>query len=268
MRVTVCQLDNDPAVLETDWAALAGHVRRAASDLVVLPEMPFYGWLAAAQPLDEADRAARWGQAIAAHDAWLPRLAELSAPIVIGTRPALVEGRPVNEGFVWTAHREMPTGVMQAGHEKVYLPQEPGYWEESWYERGEGGFEALEVSLPDDALTVGFAICSELWFFGAARAYMEQGAEMIVTPRCTGLPSVEKWLNGGIAAAVVAGAYALSSNRAGMQEGMVFGGQGWIIDPDGEVIATTSTDQPFVTAEIDLGRARVAKSTYPRYIKS
>ena len=64
------------------------------------------------------------------------------------------------------------------------------------------------------------------------------------------------------------GAFCLSSNLSDpLGVGADCGGVGWIIDPDGEVIATTSVEEPFVTADIDLGIARHSKSTYPRYVR-
>lgn len=45
-----------------------------------------------------------------------------------------------------------------------------------------------------------------------------------------------------------------------------FGGRGWIINPDGKVLATTDEKSSFVTIEIDLKEAETAKTEYPRYI--
>ncbi len=46
MRVTVCQLGDDPPSLAADWARLRSHVEAQKSDLVLLPEMPFSTWFA------------------------------------------------------------------------------------------------------------------------------------------------------------------------------------------------------------------------------
>ena len=46
MLVTVCQLSNEPEQLEEDWQQLTAHVRDKKSQLVLLPEMPFYPWMA------------------------------------------------------------------------------------------------------------------------------------------------------------------------------------------------------------------------------
>jgi len=69
---------------------------------------------------------------------------------------------------------------------------------------------------------------------------------------------------GGRAAAVVSGAYSLSSNRA--SETQDYGGRGWVVSPEGEVLASTSPTEPFATVDIDLALAEQAKYTYPRYV--
>jgi N-carbamoylputrescine amidase len=44
------------------------------------------------------------------------------------------------------------------------------------------------------------------------------------------------------------------------------GGMGWIISPDGQILATTSCDAPFATIDIDLGASTAARASYPRYV--
>ena len=100
-----------------------------------------------------------------------------------------------------------------------------------------------------------------------ARAYGREGTHVIVTPRATERLTADKWLAGARATAVVSGAYSISSNRTSDNNSRVeFGGQGWIIGPDGEVLALTSDEQPFITLEIDIEKAEQAKSRYPRYV--
>jgi N-carbamoylputrescine amidase len=73
---------------------------------------------------------------------------------------------------------------------------------------------------------------------------------------------------GGQAAAVVSGAFCLSSNLAGKTpQGGDYAGVGWIIEPgEGKVLGLTSEAQPFLTLDIDLAEADRAKATYPRYV--
>jgi N-carbamoylputrescine amidase len=65
-------------------------------------------------------------------------------------------------------------------------------------------------------------------------------------------------------AAIVSGSFVLSSNRRGGD--VCFGGCGLVISPDGDVIARTSENEPFVTVEIDISESIKAKKTYPRYL--
>jgi N-carbamoylputrescine amidase len=254
LKVTVCEFQNDLAGIAQDWEGLAAHVKTESSDVVLLPEMPFFTWFAQKKTFNQAE----WQEAVNAHDAWQKRLAELAPAIVLGSRPVNDSANRFNEGFVWE-----PASAYQAAHRKYYLPDEEDYWEASWYQRGDGNFTPIDKGV----LRIGFLICTELWFFEQARRYGKAGVNLIVTPRATGRSTVEKWLVGGRAAAVVSGAFALSSNRAGLgNQSQEFGGQGWVIGPDGEVLGLTSRRQPFITVEIDLSEAEQAKRTYPRYV--
>ncbi len=254
MRVTVCQLRDDEHLIADEWDALVEHTRAVESDLVVLPEMPFHPWLFTERRADPD----RWAEAAGAHDYWMRRLGETSAMVVLGARPILAEERRLNEAFVWsleTGHR--------AAHYKRYLPNEDGFWEASWYEPGDGRFDAKRTS----GITVGFLLCTELWYPEHAREYGRAGADLIAVPRATDAANRSKWVAGGRTAAVVAGSFCASSNRGGTSGGMDWAGTGWVIDPDGEVLALTSNDDPFVTVEIDLDVALRAKKTYPRYVR-
>ena len=46
MKITVCELPNDPPDFSDAWNRLVDHVLEKRSELVLLPEMPFYRWLA------------------------------------------------------------------------------------------------------------------------------------------------------------------------------------------------------------------------------
>ena len=254
MKLTVCQLGNTPEDLERDWAALCGHVKEHGSDLVLLPEMIFAPWLAASDNPD----AQTWNDAEAAHEKWMKRLGELGAPCVAGTRPATRDGKRVNEAYILT-----PGNEVRGVHQKYYLPDEDGFWEATWYERGDGDFSTVRC---EDAIA-GFLICTEMWFFHRAREYGKQGAHLILAPRATPVSSVDKWLAGGRAAAVVSGAYCVSSNRAGTAGDVRLGGRGWIADPEGNLLGTTSEKNPFFTADADLDFAELSKTTYPRYVE-
>lgn len=252
MRVTVVQMSD--AIPEAEWEALAAHCAENQSEFVMLGEMPFSPWLAATDEVDEA----AWKEAVATHEAWIVRLGELGDAAVAGSRPQLHEGVPYNEGFLWSPG----TGYVPT-HIKYYLPDEPGFWEATWYRRSPTkSFKAMTFG----SAGTGFMICTDMWFTEHARAYGREGVDLLLVPRATEGSTVSKWLAGGRAAAVVSGAFCLSSNRHGLSRGVLFGGTGWIIDPNGNVLTSTSDIEPFVTLDIDLAEAAAAKRSYPRYV--
>jgi N-carbamoylputrescine amidase len=242
-------------IFKEEWQKLVSHVKTEGSDLVLLPEMPFYPWVAQTNQFD----ADVWQASIEQHDRWISRLIELTPAIVMSSRPIINEGKRLNEAFIWDE-----VEGYKAVHHKFYLPDEEGWWEASWYERGEKDFTMIQSR----RARIGFLICTELWFNLHAREYAKQGIDLLVCPRATDITSVDKWIAGGRVAAVVSGAYCLSSNfsyRDG--DGFKWGGNGWIIEPEGgTVLGTTSSEQPFLTLDIDLKVAEAAKHTYPRYV--
>ena len=255
IKATVCELRNQPGYFEQDWQALVAHVTTAGSDLVILPEMIFSPWAAWT---DEVD-ASVWQAGVEAHDQWLLRLEELQPAIVISARPVIDGGKRYNEGYIW----ESQTGY-QAVHRKYYLPDEPGFYEASWYDRGDADFKAVEIN----GIKIGFQLCSELWFGEHARGYAKQGIHILACPRATPQVSIHKWIAGGQVAAITSGAFCLSSNHAGTAgQGPQFAGTGWITEAEGgKIMGLTSRDEPFLSMEIDLSVAENAKRTYPRYI--
>ena len=255
LKVTVCQLNDDPNIFIQDWEKLVTHVKAETSQFVLLPEMPFHAWFAGTRSFD----ANVWQDAVQAHDMWQKRLSELAPAMVFCTRPVNHEGQRMNEGFFWT-----PEQGYNAFHHKYYLPEEEDFWEASWYQRGEGEFVPAEIN----GVSVGFSICTELWFLERARAYGKAGIHLLATPRASQRATVDKWLVGGRTAAIVSGAFSLSSNRvSGSGQPNDFGGQGWVVGPEGQVLGLTSPNQPFLTVEIDLQEAERAKKTYPRYVE-
>ena len=126
MRVTVCELPHRPTTLASAWAALSEHTIAHASQLVLLPE------LALAEPVWEYEQfdPIRWTAVETLHDVQLHRLPELRAEFVVGTRPVRVDGRRLNQAYLWSA------AGLQPLRSKYFLPEEPGTWEATWFDRG------------------------------------------------------------------------------------------------------------------------------------
>lgn len=251
MRVTVCELPYERLEIKSMWNALCAHTRSRRSELVVLPEFAFVEPVWNREVFDHQV----WDAQVKLFDHWLERLPELGAEHVIGARPSTQDGACFNEGFLWT-----PAAGYRPLRRKRYLPDEPGGWEARWFQRANDSFRVFQAG----TLTFGLNICTELWALDSYAAYAAVPASAVVAPRATAAATIEKWLAVGRVAAVRAGAYCISSNRV-HPDGSC-GGVGWIIDPDGQTLALTSSESPFATVALDLSAAVAARSSYPRYV--
>ena len=253
MRVTVCELPHEPEALAAAWAALCEHTVQHSSELVLLPE------LAMVDPLweDQLFDASRWAAAQALSEVWRHRLPELGVAHVVGTLPATIDGRPFNQGFLWSA-----SGKPVPLRSKFYLPDEPGTWEARWFDRGDPDFTEYHAG----DLTFALNICTELWAVETYARYAANGVQAVLSPRATAAATTAKWLSAGVVAAVRSGAFSLSSNR--VEPTGACGGVGWIIDPYGHILALTTPDAPFATLNIDLSASAAAQEDYPCYVLS
>jgi N-carbamoylputrescine amidase len=255
VKVAICECPPEMLPASPEWTALCRTVSRESPDLLLLNEMPFGPWVSSAPAFDED----QWKATCRLHEDGIERLDQLGAAVVAGTRPRELQGRRVNEAFLWTAE-----GGIRGVHTKQYFPDEAGYHEVLWFEAGERHFEPA----PAGALQAGFLICTELMFNEHARRYGRSGAHVILVPRAVGKASLRRWQVAARMAAIVSGAYVLSSNRGGTDSrGQVFGGAGWIVDPEGDVVTETSPATPVVFHEIDPGWATRAQREYPCYVK-
>lgn len=251
LTLTVCELPDEAGLLDERWDALCEAVRRDGTDLVLLPELPFAPWLCAAPEFDEA----AWRAAVALDERWRARLPELGAA-VITTRPVVDGAERRNEAYLWTG--DAGAAGLRA---KAHLPHEEGFWERSWF--------TAAPPEPGDTITVGpvdvgVLICSELWRFELAHHYHRAGAGLILVPRASAMSWCERWLACGRSVALLSGAWCASANRRGGAVG--FGGDCWIIDPDGQIAARTSVDRPIVSAVVDADLADLAGERYPRTV--
>lgn len=259
MRITVCELPHEPAALAAGWAGLCDHAARQAAELVLLPECAFVPAFWEVEPFDSW----RWEDAEQLSASWLERLPELNACCVVGTRPIRIGGQYFNQGYVWS----LETGFVEL-RSKCFMPDEPGSWEGRWFDPGNRVFPVFRTKHLGETggLAFGLNICTELWALESYAAYAAAGAQVILSPRATGVATRARWLSVGVVAAVRSGAYCLSSNRVDPTGGC--GGGGWVISPNGSILATTTPRSPFVTLDIDLSVADTARATYPRYVFS
>ena len=252
MKVAFLQLPVDLGFGGPEWHHLYNVLATDRPNILVTNEMPFGPWVASGEAFDVS--AAKLTSDV--HELGLRALMDLPVPIVFSSRPRLFNASLVNEAFA------LDHGRYVYLHQKQYFPQEPGFYEKTWFHSTQSGFETTNIG----GLNIGVLLCTELMFNEHARAYGREGADIIVAPRSTGMTS-SRWLTAGAMAAIVSGAYVVSSNRSGVDcSGQAFGGCGFAFNPLGELIASTSSENPVLTFELDIGLSRFQKREYPCYV--
>ena len=257
MKITVCQIDNIPQSFEKCLLNLQAYLLSQHTDLLLLPEMPFSEWL----PKDKNFSENKWKNAVDEHMDRIKFLSKLNAKYIIGTRPAIDKnGKFLNIAFL----HDSSINKIFSIHEKYYLPNDEGFWEATWYSKGSGKFIPFHIG----TTLAGLQICTDMWFFHHAREFGKKHIEILCVPRATPYASLKKWTIGGKSAAIVSGAFCISSNLYNPPGiGADLGGIGWIISPEGEILNSTNPNRPFITMDLDLSKSREAKKTYPRYVK-
>ena len=251
MRITICEFPDEVERKDAAWSGIVSVLEGPGTELVVLPEMPFCAWqMFTTRRIDSE----AWRAALTAHDEMIARFGELNAEAVLASRPIERDGTRFNEAFYWTRHE----GYV-AVRTKYYLPDEPDGWEATWFARGDRSFSPVDLG----ALTVGFQICTEVLFTEPARQIGQAGAHLIAAPRATG--GHPRWQMGARMAAVMSGCFVASANRRS-DDNKTFAGNSLLVSPDGEVLAETTADEPWLTVNIDPDEADRAKSTYPRNV--
>lgn len=253
MKVSYVQWPTGLMPDTAEWQRIRAQVRAEAPAILLTNEMPFGSWLAKTERFDRHQA----GQSVAAHEAGCAALASLGLPLVISSRPVWAGERLANEAFALEA------GGYRRLHQKHYFPEEAGWFEAAWFRTEHGGFEAHALG----GLKVGVLLCTEAMFSDKAREYGQQGADLLLVPRATGL-SMQYWHIACSMAAIVSGAYVVSSNRVGAEEGgPEFGGGGMAFLPDSTALARTSEAAPIVSFELDMAKSRAQKAEYPCYVR-
>ncbi|HEV2506207.1 MAG TPA: carbon-nitrogen hydrolase family protein [Mesorhizobium sp.] len=253
MRVGFVEWPEDLETGNQAWDRIADQINDARPDFLITNELPFGSWIASQPTFDPALAQ----NSIDAHARGIDALAALGIPAILSSVPVPAAGRLANEAIV------IENGIARPIHRKHYFPQQPGWYEASWYVAGGNGFIAATAA----GLSVGVMLCTDAMFNEHARGYGHQEATLIAIPRATGT-ATGNWLTAGKMAAIVSGSYVVSSNRSGRaHDGILFGGSGFAFAPDGELLATTDAANPLRLVEIDPQRSVRQRKEYPCYVR-
>jgi len=239
---------------QESWADTALSVKDSGADILVTNEMPFGAWRPTNRRFDIREASA-W---VREHEEALGALSDLNVPAIISSRPVLIDDRLANEAF------SLVGGDYKVLHHKHFFPEEPGWYEASWFTCAEQGFDVHDIL----GVKVGVLLCTELMFSEKARHYGRQGADLIVAPRASGM-NLHYWQAACAMASVAAGAWVISSNRVGSAGPGTpqFGGRGMAYAPAGVPLGQTSAEVPLMVTNIDVQLSKDSKREYPCYLE-
>ncbi|MEP6947645.1 MAG: hypothetical protein ABI863_00160 [Ginsengibacter sp.] len=152
MKVTVCELSDDELNFIDDWNSLKIHLNQNKPDLLLLPEMPFSKWIASEKSVSNASQI----ESVEKHERWMTELEQLNAKQIVYSKPVIAGSKFFNTAFVF----EKGSGHCKI-HTKSFFPEEPYFWEATWYDHEEvKTFELLELG----GIKIGVLLCTEMWF--------------------------------------------------------------------------------------------------------
>jgi predicted amidohydrolase len=240
--------DADARLAET-----LSRARRRGAELAVLPELPLDPWIPAAAERREADAERPGGP----RQERLARAARESEIALLGG--AIVRdpshGRRTSRAMLLDRR-----GELVASYDKLHLPQESGYLEQTHYAPGTDPPTVFSGC----ALPLGIQICSDLHRPSGSQLLRAQGASAILAPRATPAESYSDWLLVMRAAALTSACWLVSVNRPRQTGETRIGGPSVVVAPDGHPLH--ETEERLSLVELDSEAVRRARAAYPGYL--
>ena len=262
MRLTLAQLEIEPAAKGTNRQRATSAIERASADgadLVVLPELFTVGYFAfdsyarSAEPLD--------GDTIQtiAETADAENVAVLAGSIVEDLSASSAAGfeTPAEDGLANTAVFLNRDGSREAIYRKHHLF---GYdsAEQDLLTPGE------DVGTVDfEGFTVGMTTCYDLRFPELYRRLVDAGVTLTLVPSAGPYPRVEHWQLFPEARAVENLMYVAAANGVGSFEEATLLGRSAIYDPWGTTLASAGDEATLVTATLDPQRVTERRESFP-----
>ncbi len=133
----------------------------------------------------------------------------------------------------------------------LHIAEMPGFHEQGYYAPGDRGMPVYATA----AGRIGVAICYDRHYPEVMRALALRGAEIVVVPQAG---AVGEWPDGLYeaelrVAAFQNGYFTALANRVGPEGELVFGGQSFVCDPSGQVVARAPAEADhLLVADVDL----------------
>ena len=247
MRIACLQFEPKYRDIAANLATVDRMLAECASDVAVLPELPFTGYFFRTE-----DEIAELGQPV--DGVLATAVSELakkhSTAIVTGFLEA-AEGVFYNSALAFD-HR----GALAGHYRKVHR----FYLETQIFERGDLGFPVFDLKTPAGLARTGMLVCYDWRFPEAARSLAVQGAELIAMPSnivtTTGMLEVTLRTRAFENKIVLAFADRVGTDT-NLDETLTFQGRSAIFNYNGEILAQGGqTGEEVVSAEVDLTKTR------------
>ena len=168
-------------------------------------------------------------------------------------------------------------GTLAGVYRKMHIPDDPGYYEKFYFTPGDLGFTPIQTSVG----RLGVLVCWDQWFPEAARLMALGGAEILIYPTAIGwceeddLAEKQRqqaaWMTIQRAHAIANGIPVAVANRVGFEakpgnssEGIQFWGSSFLAGPQGEIIASASSEKAQVlVGEISRSRSEHVRRIWP-----
>jgi predicted amidohydrolase len=213
----------------------------AEADLIVLPELPFTGYLF--ENRAELTGLAESPKASATLDALSELCAKNGFSLVTGFAEK-TDGRVFNSAVLLG-----PPGILHI-YRKLHLFNT----EKEYFDPGDTALRVQEIR----GVKVGMMVCFDWAFPEVSRVLALQGAEVICHPSNLVLTFCQETMR---ARCIENGLYAVTCNRCGTERRprgeLAFSGQSQVVGPRGEVMLRAASDQnELAVVEIDVKKAR------------
>lgn len=237
--------------------AIAKHVRDAAADIALTPELSLTGY-------DVGDAVHDLAREVAAGQAFgEPALADLPGHVIAGCIEAAPKG-PFNTAVV------LHDGRVLFRHRKLYLPTYGMFDEGRWFGRG----ATLDVWTSPHGWRIALLVCEDLWHPGLIYTLASRGIDaLLVQAAAPGRGAWEGGAHGRFASADVweriarttaqlYGIYVALCNRAGVEGAVTFAGGSLVAAPDGSLLARAA-DRGEEVLRVDLSQAALSAARRP-----
>ena len=250
-RAACVQFDVRPGDVAANCAAMRAGVEEsvaAGARLCVLPELWSTSFLSAFD-----DRTLRAAEA-AEQD--LKDLSKVHGLVVVGSSVEAAEGRIFNTATVYDH------GESRGSYRKIHL------FSPNLEHRHHGWGHQPRIAATSLG-RIGVMICYDIRFPELGRYYFHKGADLLVVPGQWPEARSQHWRTLLRARAIENEVFVIGCNRTGQEpslksgEPMAFPGDGRIIDPTGEILASGSGEAGAVVADIELRKLRTMRRILP-----